>query len=594
MKRFTIHMCGVAVAGATIAVAVGASVAQSRAPEGLGAQVEAGAVVAGGDNADGTVGALSSVKRWGRVGDITAYSVATTSCNVGNVPLSWVSNTSMHPVIAQNIFRLKDGRFEQIGMSWVKHAVCAVQMDGLCGPCEPTGPSCEDTLGVGCADPYSANFNGTQNILGPRYLVNPVTGDIEYPWDAPEPEDTIGRRVQVRDADIDPDVNEGAQYFVEGHYVWYEDAQAGNQTNNAAYRAATVLLTGPDEFTIVTAESTVQGTPAIMAWQATEPDVQVETVDVAGDGGFILAYKVTDNGDGTWHYEYALHNSYSQRAARAFTIEVPPGVNVTNVGFRDVDPHSGSPYSSADWASSADDCELVWSTDEYAVDQFANALRWGMLNNFRFDADAPPSPSVATIGLFLPGSPESVDVDVLAPGAGGGGGVVTIVDSYPPHGAIDARQPSDPDGGNPAGWDAFDLVFSADVGCISANDFLVTHTGDDDPPTVAAIAVDGPNVIVSLSERIALVEWTTLTHVPSGSEVRIAALPSDVNGDTQASANDVLVLIDALNGAIDPLAEYQTDIDRSGLTNPSDVLRVIDLLNGAGVYEEFLGLSLPD
>ena len=137
-------------------------------------------------------------------------------------------------------------------------------------------------------------------------------------------------------------------------------------------------------------------------------------------------------------------------------------------------------------------------------------------------------------------------------------------------------------------------MFSADVGCISANDFLVTHTGDDDPPTVAAIAVDGPNVIVSLSERIALVEWTTLTHVPSGSEVRIAALPSDVNGDTQASANDVLVLIDALNGAIDPLAEYQTDIDRSGLTNPSDVLRVIDLLNGAGVYEEFLGLSLPD
>ena len=88
--------------------------------------------------------------------------------------------------------------------------------------------------------------------------------------------------------------------------------------------------------------------------------------------------------------------------------------------------------------------------------------------------------------------------------------------------------------------------------------------------------------------------WTIITHDPSDTSVRIGFLPGDVNNDRLSSPNDVLALIDALNGVVGPLPEHQTDIDRSEQTNPSDVLRVIDLLNGAGVYEVFNGASLPD
>ncbi len=56
---------------------------------------------------------------YGQSGGIAAYSMGTTSCNPGTVPVEWTNQD--HPVIGQNIFRLKDGRFEQIGQSWLKH-----------------------------------------------------------------------------------------------------------------------------------------------------------------------------------------------------------------------------------------------------------------------------------------------------------------------------------------------------------------------------------------------------------------------------------------------------------------------------------------
>ena len=78
---------------------------------------------------DVVIGDLYEVLRLGRVGDITAYAVGTNACNYGDERASWVSYTNDHPVIAQNMFRLKDGRFEQIGLSWVKHGFYAVSLD---------------------------------------------------------------------------------------------------------------------------------------------------------------------------------------------------------------------------------------------------------------------------------------------------------------------------------------------------------------------------------------------------------------------------------------------------------------------------------
>ena len=46
--------------------------------------------------------------------------------------------------LAQHMYRLKSGRFEQIGQSWVKHGFCALQ-DVVCGRCDPACPGVRAT-----------------------------------------------------------------------------------------------------------------------------------------------------------------------------------------------------------------------------------------------------------------------------------------------------------------------------------------------------------------------------------------------------------------------------------------------------------------
>src|SRR5262245_15163942 len=62
-----------------------------------------------GEFPDIITGDIAGAQRYGTVGDITAYAIGTTSCNVGQCQANWTSNTADHPLIAQNLFRLKNG-----------------------------------------------------------------------------------------------------------------------------------------------------------------------------------------------------------------------------------------------------------------------------------------------------------------------------------------------------------------------------------------------------------------------------------------------------------------------------------------------------
>lgn len=171
---------------------------------------------------------------------------------------------------------------------------------------------------------------------------------------------------------------------------------------------------------------------------------------------------------------------------------------------------------------------------------------------------------------------------------------VTIIQSDPPEGAIDARQPSDPDGRNVAGWTSLRLVFDGCVSNIAAGDFLVTQTGGDSAPAVAGITLVGLNSVqVALAAPITVGEWTTVTHVPSGTSRRIGALPGDVGADGRVDVGDVDMLVNALRDPSGSPLLRSLDIDRSGRISPCDILRSIDLLNGAGAYPVFNGATLP-
>jgi len=114
---------------------------------------------------------------------------------------------------------------------------------------------------------------------------------------------------------------------------------------------------------------------------------------------------VTDLGNGVWRYEYAIHNLDSHESARSFSVPVAGLAQVTNIGFHDVDYHSGEVYDGTDWPGGFDPVgeTVSWATSTFAENPNANALRWGTLYNFRFDVDAPPVLGTATLGLFRGG-----------------------------------------------------------------------------------------------------------------------------------------------------------------------------------------------
>jgi hypothetical protein len=360
---------------------------------------------------DVIVGSLHQVANYGHSGGISAFAIGTYSCNIGDYWLNWFANTNQHPVIGQNVFRLKDGRFEQIGQSWLKHGFFALS-NTLCNTgCEPTDG---DHLGVHCADPYSAALNGTQHNLGPKWQVNAHTGDFPYPPSNPGWSGIIARRLQVRNSDLDPSQNGGGQYFIEGQYIAADDAAWGNQNNNASYRPVTVSTDGQTWF-IELAGTTRRGQPAIRAWNEVDATVRETDVQVPGEGLFILAAKATDLGSGWWNYEYALQNLNSHRSAQSFSIPFDPSASVQNIGFRDVHYHSGEPFSTLDWSAVISNGVITWATQDYASNPNANALRWGTLYNFRFDINRQPQTSTATLGLFRPGTPGSVTGGTLGP-----------------------------------------------------------------------------------------------------------------------------------------------------------------------------------
>ena len=381
------------------------------------------AAAADGQSPEGVIGPdvvvfdLFDTARWDNLGATTPYAVGTESCNRGDEPVAWISGNSEHPVIAQNLYRLKDGRLEHLGQSWLKHGFVSIN-GNACDTCV-SPPNGGAQLGIGCSDPYWASLNGSQSRLGPRSEVNAFTG--EYPMPHSEPDggayNSLSGRLLVPTDDVTLAMNPDAVYFVEGQYVTLDDAGADNSLNNASYRKVNL----ESNLDLTPVGSTVESVPAIFAWNAEDPTVTVRKVEVPGEGSFYLAYKASDNGNGTWRYEYALFNLNSHRSAGSFAVPIEADTVVTNAGFHDVDSHSGEPYDLTDWAITVDNGAgwVSWSTDDFATNPNANALRWGTMYNFWFDADTAPQTGGAPIGLFRPGSPSSIEPMVLAPSAGG-------------------------------------------------------------------------------------------------------------------------------------------------------------------------------
>jgi hypothetical protein len=365
--------------------------------------------------------------------------IGTDSCNIGDQPIDWFALPSTdHPVVPQNLYRMSGGtdnheRFEQIGQSWMKHTFEALE-ESVCATCN-TG-TCETGthLCPGCSDPYVSFLNGDQNSIGSRAWINPFTGN--FPSNANDHtghnHDAVSHRILVNTSDLIPAQNTGATYFGEAAYIapfeytWCQSHPTEcNMFNNFSYRQFSVSG-GPTVFNFSPVSNTVRVQPAIEAWTATGATVTQLVPDSGNDGIWFMGYHVTNPSAGVWHYEYALFNMNLDRAIQSFSVPLGAGVNVSNTGFHAPPQHPGwaqdgtfnnQGFSSMPWNVTQDASSITWSSETLAQNQNANAIRWGTLYNFRFDADQAPQTTNATVGFFKTGSPMTVVIQ--APGQGG-------------------------------------------------------------------------------------------------------------------------------------------------------------------------------
>ena len=371
---------------------------------------------------DVIVGDLYDNNEYGTSGGKSSYSFGTESCNIGTVPLSWIASTPNHPVIGQQMYRLKDGKFEMIGMSWLKHGFTALNLN-LCNICNPTPGT---SLGVGCSDPYSAFLNGYQTDLGPRAEVNAYTGVFPYPPTlSPPVTNVLSRRLVVDNALVDPAQNGGARYFVEGHYVHPEDnAATGNGWNNMSWREIT-FSGGNAPWNVNFSGPTVREEPALYAWAQVDPSVTIEERQLNGDGTLMVGYKTTQLPSGNWQYTYTVYNRDSDRGVNAFAIPVAPGAQLSNKYYHDVDHHSGDTPVGTDWSAYEGTISLppvpggvrvmAWYTQNYNQDPNANAIRWGNSFTFAVEADTPPVAGYVAVRLFKPGPQKYAYIPAMVP-----------------------------------------------------------------------------------------------------------------------------------------------------------------------------------
>jgi hypothetical protein len=354
----------------------------------------------------------TDITNYGLVGSVRAYAIGSATCNIGDTDLLWTSHGT--PALAMNAYRLYNGRLIQLGLGFCKTACCAGAGTG-CGTCNGHGGS---VLGAGCRDVYGAGFNGGQGALSPRSSINGFTGAIGgFPSTSG---DAIFRRLQVVQNDLNTTMFPSSQYIVEGEYIASDDAPAGNALNNSSYKRVTVNQT---TFDMTGLGSTVVGIPAIRAWHdhglganVPDPSVSVFTVDVPAEGRFWVATKVTTLGPSNYLYDYAVFNLNSDRSGGSLSVPRAAGAAISGVGFHDVNYHSGEPFDNTDWVSSVSPTAVEWhSPQTFAQNPNSNALRWGTMYNFWFQATTPPTTGTVTLGLFKTFTPQQVTFSATVP-----------------------------------------------------------------------------------------------------------------------------------------------------------------------------------
>jgi hypothetical protein len=258
--------------------------------------------------------------------------------------------------------------------------------------------------------------------------------------------DPVDHRLLVHESDM---VDSTATYYFEGAYLVLDDV---DRLNNLGSKRCKMRFTGYAwDF-----DTPVEDNPLVLGWTMLRwSELDQSTVISSGpdDGDFVVGVGTWETSPGIHRYEYIAYNFDSDRGAHAFTVPLPAGVTVSNVGFHDPDTSLANEWNATVWSD-----RITWATDDYATDSLANYLGYYRMFNFRFDADAAPAAGTVGLTIFKPGGGPKVFGETLVPG----GAVVSAPVSPPP--AYDLAISSvSPNPFNPSGLIDYSLPHAGDV-----------------------------------------------------------------------------------------------------------------------------------
>ena len=168
----------------------------------------------------------------------------------------------------------------------------------------------------------------------------------------------------------------------------------------------------------------------------------------------------------------------------------------------------------------------------------------------------------------------------------------------PPNCAVDAGIPHDPnDAAAELGIQTIEMTFDSDPSALTTADFEMNVLPFGGAPSVTDVtSVDEKTLRMTFSRIIDTNRYTCLRHKPSDRKFCWGYLPADSDASTLSETDDVLALMDNLDGMFGPppMPVVQCDINRSGGCTPQDVLSSVNLLNGASDFDvwdgEIIGL----
>lgn len=324
-----------------------------------------------------------------------------------------------HPYLVWNLYRIADGRLEQIGVSGLKHAFLTINFNCTinCGSGGVSGGN-GHILWPGCRDVYGVGNNDAPGDLGPRGGVNPRTGVFVsrgsfFDQNADGNQDNSSsapgeNRMMVERGDLEtPD----AEYLFESWYVIRDDVDIFNSMgfrpvtpNNPSGDNWTYGLGPFEQGAAVDQWAEPGGTPESGAMNAQFQD--------SGIGRFKVLARVEALPDERWRYSYFVMNYDVERGIDGFAVLADTPVD--NAYFHDPDPDGVN-----DWPLATDD-GLRFNAPA------GNPLGWGIGYSFGFDADQPPVAREVEIRLGTDAPTDSVTLDLLGPDRG----IVIFADGF--------------------------------------------------------------------------------------------------------------------------------------------------------------------